>query len=255
MSTCRKYLVPILAGAGWLGMWEVYVHALSVDPLLLPPPSAILVFALGHAEELLSNGVATGLVLLLGLALGIGTGFGLGVAMHLLLGLRKAIYPWLVISQMIPVPAIAPVLVLWFGYTLAPKVLVVVLICFFPIAVSTVDGLRGASPDRLRMLRAFGASPWQLLTKVEVPGALPRIFSGLRVAIALSVVAAVFGEWVGSTRGLGYLILHYNNRLETAGLLAAIGVLSLLGLLLYALAGVAERILLPWARDLEERRP
>ena len=168
--------------------------------------------------------------------------------MHLMRWFREGAYPWLVASQMVPVAAIAPILVLWFGFTLAPKVIVVALICFFPVAVNTADGLRSVDPEMVRMLRSMGAGRLTMLRLLGLPAALPSVFSGLRVAVALSMVAAVFGEWIGSSGGLGYLMLVYNSRLVTAGLFAAVAVLAVLGISLYFLLVIIERWMIPWRR-------
>ena len=155
---------------------------------------------------------------------------------------REAAYPWLVATQMVPIPAVAPILVLWFGFTIVPKAATVALMCFFPVAVNTVDGLSSVNPELIRLLRTFGAGPWQVMSMVALPSALPRIFSGVRVAMALSVVGAVVGEWVGSTHGLGYLMLHFENRGETAGLFATVTVLTVMGIILVLPGGMGGKL-------------
>lgn len=243
---------PLLLGAGLLGAWEAYVRLARIDALLLPPPSAVLCFLGANARVFARNGAATLEELLVGFAGGAVIGVSLGVLMHLARWFRRAAYPWLVATQMVPIPAVAPVLVLWFGFTLAPKALTVALMCFFPVAVSTVDGLGAVNPELLRLLRSFGAGPWALVRLAALPSALPRVFSGMRVAMALSVVGAVVGEWVGATRGLGYLMLQYENRGETAGLFATVAVLTAMGIALFFAVGWAERAALPWRRHARE---
>jgi ABC-type nitrate/sulfonate/bicarbonate transport system permease component len=243
---------PLVLGAGIIGAWEAYVRLAGIDALLLPPPSAVLRFIGGNAGVLARNGAATLGELLAGFAGGAVVGLSLGLLMHLGRWFRSAAYPWLVATQMVPIPAVAPILVLWFGFTLAPKAVTVALMCFFPVAVSTVDGLGAVNPELLRLLRTFGAGPWALARMAALPSALPRVFSGLRVAMALSVVGAVVGEWVGATRGLGYLMLQYENRGETAGLFATVAVLTAMGIVLFFMVGWAERAVLPWKRHARE---
>lgn len=243
---------PLLLGAGLIGAWEIYVRFAGIDPLLLPPPSAVARYATQNAAILARNGAATLFELLLGFAIGVIIGLSLGVLMQIWRWFRAAAYPWLVATQMVPIPAVAPVLVLWFGFTIVPKAATVALMCFFPVAVNTVDGLSSVNPELIRLLRTFGAGPWKVMTMAAFPSALPRIFSGARVAMTLSVIGAVVGEWVGSTHGLGYLMLQYENRGETAGLFATVAVLTIMGIILFFLVGWAEGWAIPWRRHAKE---
>lgn len=243
---------PVFLGAGILVCWESYVRLAHIDPLLLPPPSAVARYLAMNAGILLDNGAATLSELLLGFAIGVVVGVSLGVLMQIWRWFREAAYPWLVATQMVPIPAVAPILVLWFGFTMMPKAATVALMSFFPVAVNTVDGLSSVNPDLIRLLRTFGARPWKVMSIAAFPGALPRIFSGVRVAMALSVVGAVVGEWVGSTHGLGYLMLHFENRGETAGLFATVAVLTVMGIILFFLVGWAEDWAIAWRRHAKE---
>ena len=247
-----RVLPPVLLGGGMIGAWELYVRLAGIDALLLPPPSAVMSYLAGHPGIFVRNGLVTLSELLVGFVGGVALGLALGVLMQLWRWFRLAAYPWLVATQMVPIPAVAPILVLWFGFTLAPKAVTVALMCFFPVAVSTVDGLGAVNPEMIRLLRTFGAGPWRVMRMAALPSALPRIFSGARVAMALSVVGAVVGEWVGSTRGLGYLMLQYENRGETAGLFATVGVLTAMGIALFFLVGRLERLVVPWRRHARE---
>ena len=159
---------------------------------------------------------------------------------------ERALYPWLVVTQMIPVPAIAPVVVLWTGFDLRPRVIVIALVSFFPIAVNTIDGLRATDAELVGLLRTLGAGRRQLFRVARIPAALPYLFSGLRVSAALAVIGAVFAEWVGSSSGLGYLILTYNAQTQTPDVFATIVVLAVIGVVLFAAVGIAERLLIPW---------
>jgi ABC-type nitrate/sulfonate/bicarbonate transport system permease component len=248
----KRLVWPTAFGIGLVLIWESYVRLADVDPLLLPPPSDVAAFFGANLELFLRHGFSTLTVILGGFVLGALGGWLLGILMIQWRPVREAVYPWAVASQMIPIPALAPVLVLWFGFTFWAKLFVVALICFFPVAVNTIDGLRRVDRESLALLRTLGASRWQELRIVSLPASLAAVFSGLRVAMALAIIAAVFGEWVGSRSGLGMLMLIYNNQAQTAGLFAAIGVLTSLGLLLFWLVGWLERRFMPWRRVLGE---
>jgi len=243
---------PVLLGAGILAAWEIYVRAAGIDPLLLPPPSAVAMYLARNSRIMLSNAAATLSELLVGFVCGAIVGLSLGILMQVWRWFRAAAYPWLVATQMVPIPAVAPILVLWFGFTIVPRAGTVALMCFFPVAVNTVDGLSAVNPELIRLLRTFGAGPWKIMTTAALPSALPRIFSGLRVAMALSVVGVVVGEWVGSTYGLGYLMLHYENRGETTGLFATVAVLTFMGIILFFLVGWVENSAISWKRHAKE---
>jgi len=202
-----------------------------------------------------TNGLVTLEEILIGFAIGAVVGLALGLLLSYSKLFERAIYPWLVASQMVPIVAVAPILVVWFGFTIVPKVLVVALISFFPIVVNTIDGLHAVDPEMVSLMRTLGASRARVMRTVRVPASLPFVFSGLKVAMALSVVGAVFGEWVGSSRGLGYLMLAFNNQLATVDLFAAVFVLSMMGIALFFVVGVVERLAIPWhhAKRTEER--
>ena len=160
--------------------------------------------------------------------------------------LRRTIYPLLVVSQTVPIIALAPILVLWLGYGTLPKVLVVALVCFFPIVISTADGLRSADPEWTALLRSMGATRWQILTKVRLPHALPAFFSGLKVAATYSVIGAIIGEWVGGSVGLAFFMRRAHNAFRYDREFAAIGVTALLSIGLFLIVAALERLALPW---------
>lgn len=226
--------------------WEVGVRASGVSDLLLPAPTDVARSLVRNAGLFSRNGIVTLQEIFVGFGLGTLIGLALGVALSYSRPLERAIYPWLVASQMVPIVAVAPILVLWFGFTLLPKVLVVALISFFPVVVNTIDGLHGVDQEMVNLMRTLGASKAKIMRSVRIPAAAPAVFSGLRVAMALSVVGAVFGEWVGSSSGLGYLMLAFNNQLATVDLFAAVFVLSIMGIVLFFLVGVVERLVIPW---------
>ncbi len=236
-----------------LTTWELGVRFSGISPVLLPSPSAIVGTLSQRWTLFVEHAWVTLVEILLGFALGAAVGLVLGILFGYSRILERAIYPWLVASQMVPIVAVAPILVLWFGFTLTPKVLVVALISFFPVAVNTIDGLRSVDSEMVDLLRTMGATRAQIIQHVRIPSALPAVFSGLKVAMALSVVGAIFGEWVGSSEGLGYLMLAFNNQLATADLFAAILVLSLMGIALFFLVGSVQRFVIPWYQGADLR--
>jgi ABC-type nitrate/sulfonate/bicarbonate transport system permease component len=181
-----------------------------------------------------------------GFAVAVMTGLTAATLLHLSPLLRRTSYPVFVASQTIPIIVIAPVLVVWFGYGIGPKLAVVALICFFPITVNTLDGLQSVDRDKVKMMRTLWASRRQVFTRVEAPTALPYAFSGAKIAVAVAVIGAVFGEWAGADRGLGYLMLQDNAQLMTARLFASVFVLSAIAISLFALVSLLERRLLRW---------
>ena len=229
-----------------LGAWEAIVRAGAVDELILPAPTQVL-DALWSDRGLLAEDLwVTAYEVLLGLAAAIAVGAALAVAMHLFPVLRRALRPLVIGSQAVPVPVIAPLVVLVLGFGLAPKVLLVALVCFFPVTINLYDGLRDADPDARRLLRSLNASRWQALRLVEAPSALPAAFTGVKVAAAVAVIGAVFAEWAGADAGLGRTLLTANGQLETARAFAATLLLFLLAVALYGAFALLERRVVDW---------
>ena len=229
-----------------LGAWELLVRAGGVDELLLPAPTQIAE-SLWNDRSLLGEDLAvTSWEVLAGLAAAIAIGSALGIGMHLWPAMRRALRPLVIGSQAVPVPVIAPLFVLVLGFGLAPKVLMVALVCFFPVTINLYDGLRRVDPDARKLLRSFDATRWQTFRLLEAPSALPAAFTGLKVAAAVSVIGAVFAEWAGSDRGLGHALLTANGQLETARAFAATVLLFALAVALYGLFALAERRVVTW---------
>jgi putative hydroxymethylpyrimidine transport system permease protein len=231
-----------------MGVWQIVSGLDSVDDLTLASPGEVARAIGDDWRLLLDNALVTLLEAVIGLAVAVALGAGAAVAMHLVRPLRDAAYPLLVASQAVPVVVLAPILVIAFDYGIGPKVAIVALICFFPITVAVLDGLRSIEPAMLRTMRSFGASRMTTLRKAELPAALPQFFTGLRVAASVSVVGAVFGEWAGAEEGLGRLVLLANTQLQTPRVYAGVVVLTLLAVALFALATLAERVAVPWRR-------
>lgn len=242
----RNYAAPAGLILALLLIWEVGVIWGRVPAWVLPAPTEILAATWQTHTLLAPHLFQTIQEVLLGLALALVTGICLAAALDLSTWVRRALYPLLVISQTIPILALAPLLIIWFGFGLAPKVLIVALVCFFPIAVNTADGLGAADPELLALLRAMGANRRQIWTKVRLPAALPYFFSGLRIAATYSVIGAIIGEWVGAKQGLGIYMLRSANAFKTAQVFSAIAISALISLILFALVFLVERAMLPW---------
>jgi ABC-type nitrate/sulfonate/bicarbonate transport system permease component len=228
--------------------WQGVASLESVDDLTLASPVETFHALRDDWGLLMDNARVTLVEVVLGLALSVVAGTLFAVGMHLLRPLRDAAYPLLVGSQAIPIVVLAPLFVLAFGYGIGPKLAIVALICFFPITVNLLDGLRSAPPELLKLMRSMGASRLRTLWSVELPAALPSLFSGLKIAASVSVIGAVFGEWAGADEGLGRLVLLGNNQLQTPRVYAGIVILTLMAVGLFALTAVAERIACPWNR-------
>ena len=245
----RLELVPALLGVALLvAVWEASVRVAGVDPIVLPAPSRVLAALVDARADALRHTIPTLVETIVGFACSLALAVGVALAMDRIEPLRRALAPLLVASQTIPLVAIAPLIVIWFGFGLLPKVLVIVLVTFFPIVVALLDGLASTDPDALDLLRAMGASERDAFRKVRLPAALPTFFTGLRISITYAVVAAVFAEYVGATEGLGIWMQLARNAFRTDLVLGAVLIASLLSIACFAAAGFAERLAIPWHR-------
>lgn len=245
-------LWPLFVLGIFLIIWEVLVVVLTLPEWLLPKPSLIL-NTLWETRELLWK--HTGFtVLAAGLGFGLGTiiGFLLAIMMETVELFRKIFYPFLILSQTVPIIFLAPLLVIWFGFGLLPKVLVSTLVCFFPVAISLFHGLEEADPGLINLLKGMGATPGQVLRIVKLPGAMPSLFSGLRISATYSIMAAVIGEWLGATYGLGVFMTRASHAFATAKVFAAILIVVLLSLIMLGLVHLAQRQLVPWSQEIKK---
>lgn len=227
-------------------LWEVLVRALGIKLYILPPPSTVLVTLWTKRATLGVAAWYTAQPMLIGYGCAVLVGVALALSFALSRLVESIVYPQIVFLQIIPKIAIAPLFMIWFGYGLTSKVLIVFLLSFFPVVVSAVQAFRSMDPDIRDLARITGASPLRMFFKVQVPHALPTMFTGFKVAAALASTAAVVAEFVSSDRGLGYLLVDYTNRFDTPGVFAAILLLSVMGLTLYAVVEAVERISIPW---------
>ena len=238
---------PLVVIVALLVVWEVCVRVFGVPAYLLPPPSAIARRMVIDYKLLAVNAWVTLGEVLAGYALAIFVSIPLAAILAQFRVVENAVYPTLVASQTIPKVAIAPILVVWFGFGLTPKILIAFLICFFPIVVDTMTGFRCVPREVIWLSRSMGASQWKTFVKIRIPAALPNIFAGLKVASTLAVVGAVVGEFVAAGEGLGYVINSANISLDTTLMFAAIVVLSALGVALFLVVVMLERVVMPAA--------
>ena len=244
----RRWIAVLVLLAAFVVVWQLVSSVAGVDKLILASPGDTARDLWDERALLFDNAWVTLEEVLIGLAVATVFGFAAAVAMFLARPLRDAFYPLLIGSQAVPIVVFAPLLVLAFDYGIGPKIAIVALICFFPITVNLLDGLRSANPELLKLMRSLGASRWQTLRKVELPGCLPHLFSGLRVAATISVIGAVFGEWAGAEDGLGRLVLVGSQQVETPRTYAGVVLLTLMAVALFALVTLAERFAVPWNR-------
>ncbi len=246
-ESAGRWLAPMAIVVLVLGIWELCVRLFDIKAWLLPSPSAIATALVQDAGLLARHSWVTLEEVIVGFVVALICGVSLGVGIALSRTVERSLYPFVIASQTIPIIVIAPLLLIWFGYGLTPKIIVVALIAFFPLAVNTVDGLKSVDPDTVNLLRTLGASRLQILLKAQLPTALPYLFSGARVAVAVSVIGAVIGEWVGSSEGLGYLMIRSKPQFLTERVFAAITLLSAMGVGLFLLVGLVERLAIPWS--------
>ena len=251
-SFAATWLPSIVIILGILGVWEGYVRLFDVPKWLLPAPSVVGATIVEDIGLLSRHTWVTLKEVVIGFGFALASGVLIAIGIALSRTVERAIYPFVIASQTIPVIAIAPLLLIWVGYGLTPKIMVVALIAFFPIAVNTIDGLKSIDPDTVNLMRTLGANRWQILIKAQLPAAMPFLFSGARIAVAVSVIGAVIGEWVGSSEGLGYLMIRSKPQFLTERVFAAIVVLSVMGIGLFLLVGLVERFAIPWWHN--ERR-
>ncbi len=240
------WLQAALVVAAIIGAWQGLVTLFSVPAWKLPAPSAIGAELIDSWSLYLRHTRVTLEEVFIGFGVALVSGVLLAVLIASFPTFQRAIYPFIIASQTIPIIVIAPLLLIWIGYGITPKVIVVALIAFFPIVVNTVDGLRSVDADTVNMMRTLGASRWQVFSKVQVPTALPFLFSGAKIAVTFSVIGAVIGEWVGASAGLGYLTRVSVPLFLTARSFGAVVILAVMGVSLFVGVALLERLMLPW---------
>lgn len=242
MRIARPFI--LIAGLGLI--WALLVWTLEIPRFILPGPHLVLEAWWENFQHLMYHAQFTAIEIIGGLALGAGLGTSTALTMAYFSGARRWLLPVLVASQAVPVFALAPILVLWLGYGMASKIAMAMLIIYFPVTAAFFDGLRRTDPGWLDLARVMGGSRWAMLTTIRIPAALPALASGLRVAAAVAPIGAVVGEWVGSSVGLGHLMLHSNARVQVPLMFAALFTLILLSLALYYTVDAVLRRALAW---------
>jgi ABC-type nitrate/sulfonate/bicarbonate transport system permease component len=248
----RRWLLPLLLLGALVGAWQVAASSgaladlLNLESYLVPSPAEIAESLWQSRSLLVEYTWVTLKEVLLGFACAVVVGLAFAVVLQLSETLRLAFYPILIASQTIPIVALAPILVVLFGWGIGPKLWIIALICFFPITVNTLDGLRSTDPEASKMLRSLDASRWQILWRLEAPTALPSFFGGARISAAVAVIAAFFAEWSAGEDGLGALMRQDIALLQTARVFATIALLSLIAVVLFAALALAERRIVSW---------
>lgn len=243
-----RFLAPAGLLMALVLLWELAVHINDTPRWMLPAPSDIARSFRDDWSMLMMHTRVTLTEVLIGFGIAVAAGLLTGVAIESSRIIERALYPLLIASQTIPMVVLAPLFLIWFGYGLMPKVLITALVAYFPLAVNTVDGLKSTDRELLKLMVSMGASRWQIFRLAKVPSALPLIFSGARISVAFSVIGAVFGEFVGARAGLGYLMDRSAPQFETPRVFACIVILAVMGVSLFLIVSLIERLALPWRR-------
>lgn len=240
-------LPALLLSAGILVAWEVIIRLFKVPTFVLPAPTAIVDSLIKNQAQLAVAAKATSIEVLFGFVLAAVVGIAVALVIVRFERFGRALYPLIVLFQNVPKVALAPIFILWFGYDLAPKILLIVVIAFFPVAIDMLAGLQSVEPSFVALMRSVGASRGKIMLRVRIPHSLPHLMAGLKVAITFSVIGAIVGEFAGANQGLGYVIQFASTQLDTPLIFAALVVVSVLGLAFYYMVEFAERLLVPWS--------
>jgi ABC-type nitrate/sulfonate/bicarbonate transport system permease component len=237
---------PILLMFLILAGWEALVPLFDIPTFVLPTPSSIVREIFVERAIIFGHLQVTLVVILSGYTLAAVVGFFLSILIVYSTPFRRGVLPLIVASQTIPIIAIAPILVIWFGYNMAPRIIITALVAFFPLTVSFVTGMQALETDLINFFRSLNANAYQIFLKLRLPTALPNIFAGLKVATTLAVIGATISEWVGASAGLGYLMAQDTQQLNTTRVFASLVVLGLVGMAFFALVGLVEKLCMPW---------
>lgn len=244
----RKVIAPIATILSLLLLWEIAVRGFDIPGYILPAPSSVFAALFSNFNDILFHSGVTLIETLLGLAIAAALGAVIAILMDGVEFINDALHPLLIVSQTIPIIVLAPIFVIYFGFGLMPKILVVVLMCFFPIVINFSSGLSATDQNKINLVKSFGASRLQIYTKVKIPSSLNSLFSGLRIAATYSVSGAVVGEWLASTSGLGYFMLKAKNGFMLDKVFASVLMVIILSLLLNALIAIIKYISMPYLR-------
>ncbi|QNG18226.1 ABC transporter permease [Rhodococcus triatomae] len=245
----RRVLPATVVVAVLLGVWQLYVTVSGIRPQVLPSPLRVVRQGWQAREVIAGHAAATLQVTVAGFAVSLVCAWLLAIAVDFSPWLRRAFVPLFVVSQTLPIIAIAPLMIIWFGFGLLPKILVIALVTFFPMTVGLIEGFASAPREAGALLRSMGASRWQEFRYVRLPSAMPRFFTSLRIGITYAVVGAVFAEYVGATSGLGIYMATQKNSFRTDLVLAAVVVTAVVSVTLYLATFAVERLVTPWVRE------
>jgi NitT/TauT family transport system permease protein len=235
-------------------VWELAIRLFEVPTFVLPAPSAIVRQLIESRARLAGAAMSTAVEISLGFVLASLTGIGIALLIVRFERFGRALYPLIVLFQNVPKVALAPIFILWFGFDLAPKIALIVVIAFFPVAIDMLAGLQSVQPSFVALMESVGASRGKILMRVRIPHSLPYLMAGLKVAITFSVIGAIVGEFAGANQGLGYVIEFASTQLDTPLIFAALIVVSVLGLAFYYVVELAERVLVPWSPKFDTHR-
>jgi NitT/TauT family transport system permease protein len=239
--------------AAVIAIWEAAIRLFQVPTFVLPAPSAVIRSLIASRAQLADAARFTAIEIAVGFVLASLTGIIVALVIARFERFGRALYPLIVLFQNVPKVALAPIFILWFGFDLAPKVLLIVVIAFFPVAIDMLAGLQSVEPSFVALMQSVGASQTKILMRVRIPHSLPYLMAGLKVAITFSVIGAIVGEFAGANRGLGYVIEFASTQLDTPLIFAALLAVSVLGLAFYYVVELAERLLVPWAPKYDAR--
>jgi NitT/TauT family transport system permease protein len=234
--------------------WELAIRLFNVSAFVLPAPTAVIRSLIESRAQLAAAAQATAIEVLVGFVFAAITGIAVALVIVRFERFGRALYPLIVLFQNVPKVALAPIFILWFGFDLAPKIVLIVVIAFFPVAIDMLAGLQSVEPSFVALMQSVGASQGKILMRVRIPHSLPHLMAGLKVAITFSVIGAIVGEFAGASQGLGYVIQFASTQLDTPLIFAALIVVSVLGLAFYYVVELAERLLVPWAPKYESRQ-
>ncbi|WP_142307498.1 ABC transporter permease [Bacillus pseudomycoides] len=237
-----------------IAIWEGSVSLFRIEPWILPKPSTIVQELIGMKDLLLPNTMQTLQEVIIGLFFAILLGTSIAIIMDVIPLFRILINPLLVISQTIPIVVLAPLFIIWFGYGMLPKVIVVILVCFFPIALSILEGFQTVDKNMLKLLQTMRATKWQIYQKVKFPAVLPYFFSGLKIAVTYSVMGAIIGEWLGASEGLGVMLTRATKSFLTARVFGIAAIIVMVTMLLYFIVEFMARLTAPWIYRKDDRK-
>ncbi|WP_102960799.1 ABC transporter permease [Mangrovicella endophytica] len=242
-----RWLPPVILSVITLLAWEAVVRIFAISPFIVPAPSAVAEALAANWGTLLQASIVTAEEILLGFVVSVVAGVALALLIVRFDWLGRALYPLVVLFQNVPKVALAPIFILWFGYGLAPKIILILVIAFFPVTLSMLAGMESVDRSLVSLMNSVGASRSQILLRIRVPHSLPNLMAGMKIAATLSVIGAIVGEFAGASDGLGYAIQFASTQLDTPLVFAALLLVSVLGIVFYYAAELLERLVVPWA--------